>query len=211
MAELEFDHPDHASRAEKSWKEIAGVLQSILGYNVELRINMSRDGSSRKGKAKKPCLSLLNCSRKVLFKMKKSSSNGSTPMTVRTRDRCVETCSSECNSQVSCSCYRRKEMVKTIRSSEGNALSIEAGAPNASLPDQSGCKPRYALSCTRILLFCTHLVFHYHMRARAHIVFLVLYLMFHYHLRARALDFFVCISCFTIICVHVHAFLFIYL
>lgn len=150
MAELEFDHPDHSSRAEKSWKEIAGVLQHILGYNVELRINLSRDGSSRKGKAKKPCLSLLNCSRRVLFRVKKSGGNGSinsgsTPTTVRTRDRCVETCSSECSSQVSCSCCRKKEMVKTIRSSEGNALRIEAGAPNASLPDPSGCKPRYAL------------------------------------------------------------------
>ncbi|KAG6404285.1 hypothetical protein SASPL_136531 [Salvia splendens] len=148
VAELEFDHPDQASRAEKSWKEIAGVLQHILGYNVELRINLSRDGSSRKGKAKKPCLSLLNCSRRVLFRVKKSGGNGSsnsgsTPMTVRTRDRCVETCSSECSSQVSCSCCRKKEMVKTIRSSDGNSLSIEAGAPNASVPDQSGCKPRH--------------------------------------------------------------------
>ncbi|KAG6401976.1 hypothetical protein SASPL_138844 [Salvia splendens] len=137
VAELEFDHPDHASRAEKSWKEIAGVLQHILGYNVELRINLSRDGSSRKGKAKKPCLSLLNCSHRVLFRVKKSGGNGSTPTTVRMRDRCVERCSSECSSQVSCSFCRKKEVVKTIRSSEGNTLSIEAGAPNALLPDQS--------------------------------------------------------------------------
>ncbi|KAL1541964.1 protein STICHEL-like 2 [Salvia divinorum] len=147
VAELEFDHPDHTSRAEKSWKEIAGALQRILGYNVELRINLTRDGSSRKRRVKKPCLSLLNCSRRVLFRSWHSAepgSNGSSnsPTTVGTRDRYVETCSSECSSQVSCSCYRRKEMLKTIRSSEGNALSIETGAPNAPLPDQSGCKPR---------------------------------------------------------------------
>ncbi|XP_042040652.1 protein STICHEL-like 2 isoform X1 [Salvia splendens] len=181
VVELEFDHPDYASRAEKSWKEIAGALQLILGYNVELRINVARDGSSRNGKAKKPCLSLLNCSRRVLFMPQSSaesgangsSNSGSTPTTDRTRDRYVETCSSECTSQVSCLCCHRKVMSKTIRSSEGNALSIEASAPNASFPDQPGCKQRYALSCTMILVFffLLHLVFHYHMcitRSREH-------------------------------------------
>ena len=157
VVELEFDHPDYASRAEKSWKEIAGALQLILGYNVELRINLARDGSSRNGKLKKPCFSLLNCSRRVLFMSESgangSSNSGSTPTTDRTRDRYVETCSSECTSQVLCSFCHRKEMFKTIRSSEGNALSIEASAPNASFPDQPGCKQRYALSCTIILVF----------------------------------------------------------
>ncbi|KAL4193480.1 hypothetical protein AMTRI_Chr06g199620 [Amborella trichopoda] len=40
VAELQFCHPDHVSRAEKSWKSIANSLQNVLGCNVEIRINM---------------------------------------------------------------------------------------------------------------------------------------------------------------------------
>ncbi|XP_057804166.1 protein STICHEL-like 2 isoform X2 [Salvia miltiorrhiza] len=135
VTEVAFDHPDHASRAEKSWKEIAGALQHILGYNVELRINSAHDhDSSRDGKWKKPCLGLFNCSRRVPFR---SGSNADS--TVRTRDKYVETCSTECSSRISCSCCHRKELFKTIRSSEGNALSIEAGAHQEC---RTSCKPR---------------------------------------------------------------------
>lgn len=145
MAEVEFDHQDYASKAEKSWKEIAGALQRILGYNVELRINLD---TNKNGKLKKPCLNLFNCSKRVLFRSQfsaesASENSDSTPTTMRTRDKYVETCFSDCGSRISCSCCHKKEAFKTIRSSEGNALSIEENAPNGSLPDQnqSKCKP----------------------------------------------------------------------
>lgn len=130
MTQLEFDHPDYASKAEKSWKEIAGALQRILGYNVELRINLAHDESKKK--LKKPCLSLFNCSRRSAAEsgMNASEKSDSTPTTVRRRDKYVETCSSECGSRVSCACCHGKELFKTIRSSDGNALSIEANAPD---------------------------------------------------------------------------------
>lgn len=152
MIQLEFDHPDHASKAEKSWKEIAGALQRILGYNVELRITLAHDDSNKK--LKKPCLSLFNCSRRVHLRSQLSAESGSnaseisssTPTTVRTRDKYVETCSSECGSRISCTCCHGKELFKTIRSSDGNALSIEAGAPDGVVAQENplGSKPRYA-------------------------------------------------------------------
>eukprot|EP01018_Ginkgo_biloba_P023966 Gb_40211 [translate_table: standard] len=40
IAQLEFWHPDHISRAERSWKSIANSLQHVLGCNVEVRINL---------------------------------------------------------------------------------------------------------------------------------------------------------------------------
>ncbi|KAK6123605.1 hypothetical protein DH2020_042658 [Rehmannia glutinosa] len=61
VAELEFDRPDYVSKAEKSWKVIAGALQHILGYNVELRINLANNDA----KLKKSYFSLFNCSRRV--------------------------------------------------------------------------------------------------------------------------------------------------
>uniref|UniRef100_A0A2N9FJR1 DNA-directed DNA polymerase n=1 Tax=Fagus sylvatica TaxID=28930 RepID=A0A2N9FJR1_FAGSY len=48
VAELEFHHPDNASKAEKSWKEIASSLQFILGCNVEIRINLASYASDQK-------------------------------------------------------------------------------------------------------------------------------------------------------------------
>ncbi|EEF39047.1 conserved hypothetical protein [Ricinus communis] len=40
VVELGFHRPDYVSKAEKSWKTIASALQSILGRNVEIRINL---------------------------------------------------------------------------------------------------------------------------------------------------------------------------
>jgi hypothetical protein len=37
IAQLEFSHADHMSRAERSWKHIAKSLQQVLGCNVEVR------------------------------------------------------------------------------------------------------------------------------------------------------------------------------
>lgn len=40
IAQLEFSHADHMSRAERSWKHIAKSLQQVLGCNVEVRFSL---------------------------------------------------------------------------------------------------------------------------------------------------------------------------
>ncbi|PIN25522.1 Replication factor C, subunit RFC4 [Handroanthus impetiginosus] len=142
VAELEFGRPDYVSKAEKSWKEIAGALQLILGYNVELRMNLARDTSNRHEKFKKLYFTLFNCSRKVHLKSQFStdcgsnaSENSDVTSTIITKDRYVETCSSDCGSQTSRACCHGKGLFKTIRNNDGNALSIGVNTPNGLLPD----------------------------------------------------------------------------
>ncbi|KAI3464176.1 hypothetical protein Pfo_020839 [Paulownia fortunei] len=143
VAELEFDHPDYVSKAEKSWKVIAGALQHMLGYNVELRINLANNASNRYGKFKKPSFSLFSCSRRVHLRSQfcaecgsnASEYSGYTPTTIITRDRYVETCSSDCGSQILHTCCHGKETVTSIRNSDGNALSIGVRTPYRPLPD----------------------------------------------------------------------------
>ncbi|XP_057534942.1 protein STICHEL-like 2 isoform X2 [Amaranthus tricolor] len=123
VADLEFDHPDHASKAENSWKLIASSLQSVLGCNVELRINLS----PRNAKSKRSSFSLFSCSRRIHKSQtpesgsdRLSDASNFTSDKAMIGDKHVETCSS-CGSQVSHICSHR--MVSTIRNSDGNALS----------------------------------------------------------------------------------------
>ncbi|KAG8378681.1 hypothetical protein BUALT_Bualt07G0010600 [Buddleja alternifolia] len=152
VAELVFDRPDHVSKAEKSWKVIASVLQQTLSYNVELRINLSHNASNKHDKFKKPSFSLFNCSRRVHLKSQFSAecgseNSGATPTTIITSDKYVETCSSECGSHAAHMCCHGKELFKTIRNNDGNALSTSVGTPNGLLQDsnareaQSGAYP----------------------------------------------------------------------
>ncbi|GER38469.1 replication factor C / DNA polymerase IIIgamma-tau subunit [Striga asiatica] len=141
VAELEFNHPDYVSKAEKSWKVIASALQLVLGYNVELRINLANNETNKHStKSKGPYFGLFNCSRKVHLKNKKSpsseecksssnnnnntSENSDPTNTNLTRDKYVETCSSEYESRAANPCCHGKELFKTIRGKDGNALSI---------------------------------------------------------------------------------------
>ncbi|XP_059657234.1 protein STICHEL-like 2 isoform X2 [Cornus florida] len=144
VAELEFHHPDYVAKAEKSWKLIASSLQSVLGCNVEIRINLVNCGSITKyAKVKKPSFSLFNCSRRMCPKSQSTTERGSDPSDnsdltsekAMIRDRSVQTCSSDCGSQISHNCSHRKEAAKTIRNSEGNALSIRKITPQKLLPD----------------------------------------------------------------------------
>ncbi|KAK4428148.1 protein STICHEL-like 2 [Sesamum alatum] len=145
VAELEFDRPDYVSKAEKSWKMIAGALQHMLGHNVELRINLACNASNNDVKFKKPYFSLFSCSRRVHLRSQfsaESTSNASetsdsTPTAVITRDKYVETCSSDCTSQVSHTCCHGKELFRTIRSNNGNALSIGVSTRNDFLQDST--------------------------------------------------------------------------
>ncbi|KAH6819955.1 AAA-type ATPase family protein [Perilla frutescens var. hirtella] len=152
VADLEFDHPDHVSRAEKSWKVIAGVLQRILGYNVELRINLASNASNKHAKLKKPSFNLFSCSRRVHLRSHFCAECGSsaseyssyTPTAFQTRDRYVQTCSSDCGSQILHTCCHGNEMVSSIRNSDGNALSIGTKTPYKSLPDSMDRESAFA-------------------------------------------------------------------
>lgn len=63
VAEVEFCHPNHVSKAEKSWKLIARSLQLVLGCNVEIRISLGSCTGRKNAKVKKkPTFNLLNCS-----------------------------------------------------------------------------------------------------------------------------------------------------
>lgn len=143
MAKLEFDSPDSVSKAEKSWKVIANALQQILGHNVELRITAACNTSNRRAKLKKPSFNLFNCSRRVHlrsdfsaeYETHTSEDSDVTPKTVITRDKYVETCSSECESRNSHTCCNAKDIFKTIRNNDGNALSVGDSTLNRSLPE----------------------------------------------------------------------------
>ncbi|KAK4488996.1 hypothetical protein RD792_004787 [Penstemon davidsonii] len=147
VAELEFNSPDSVSKAEKSWKVIATALQHILGQNVELRISLASNNCT---KFKKSSLNLFNCSRRVHLKSQFSSENSdvTTPTTVITRDKYSESCSPECGSRISHTCCHGKDLFKTIRNNDGNALSIGESTPDRSLPEKMANQnhPKYVLN-----------------------------------------------------------------
>nr|DAD34374.1 TPA_asm: hypothetical protein HUJ06_005014 [Nelumbo nucifera] len=132
IAEVEFYHQDHISRAEKSWKLIANSLQLILGCNVEIRINLVTGASGTKNtKSKIPSFCLLSCSGRRRDTSNSTTEDGndqldnsaSTSGRVIKREKVIETCSSDCGSQFSPICSHHKAATATIRNREGNALS----------------------------------------------------------------------------------------
>ncbi|GAB4860542.1 hypothetical protein Ancab_035703 [Ancistrocladus abbreviatus] len=136
VVDLEFYHPDYVSKAEKSWKLIASSLQSVLGCNVEIRINLAPNASAAScAKMKRLSFSLFGCSRRKHCKSQSVTESGSdksdasnlTSERAMLGDRPMDTCSSGCGPHCS---WHRKEPVSTIRNSEGNALSIGTITPH---------------------------------------------------------------------------------
>ncbi|KAI3727013.1 hypothetical protein L1987_66820 [Smallanthus sonchifolius] len=109
VVELEFQHPNHVSKAEKSWKLIASALQAALGCNVEIRICHSDNP-----KTKKSSFRLFSCARGN----KRLSNKNRTKFSENINDasdggpHSLHTC-------------QRKEAERMIRNSDGNALSID--------------------------------------------------------------------------------------
>ncbi|CAH8392689.1 unnamed protein product [Eruca vesicaria subsp. sativa] len=72
IAELEFYTPQHVTRAEKSWKMIADSFQSVLGCNVEIRMNLVISECSPPKSAKAAAANLFSglfsCSRRMLHR-----------------------------------------------------------------------------------------------------------------------------------------------
>ncbi|XP_009790508.1 protein STICHEL-like 2 isoform X2 [Nicotiana tabacum] len=145
VAELEFYCPKDISKAEKSWKPIANALQRTLCCNVEIRINLVPGCFLKKySRMKRLTFRLFNCSRgkpykslsKMECKSEPSENSDSASKRVIMVDKVVETCSSECFSQNSQICCHGKEIM-TIRTSDGNALSIGSDTPQILLTDGS--------------------------------------------------------------------------
>lgn len=144
VAELEFNSPAYVVKAEKSWKLIAAALQSTLGCNVEIRINLMRSNFETKPtKVKKLSFSLFSCSRRIQRHSQSTTELGS-PLSEKPmiKEKSVATCSSDCGSQHSRICCHTRESVKTLRDSDGNALSVETTTSYRLLPENSS-KPGY--------------------------------------------------------------------
>ncbi|KDP30993.1 hypothetical protein JCGZ_11369 [Jatropha curcas] len=153
VAELEFHHPDYASKAEKSWKMIASSLQSILGRNVEIRINLVLCAHESKcTKLRKLSFRLFSCSRRMYQKSQ-------LPMECRSDSDISEkpiisgtaflTCPSNCGSQMLHDSYPRMEVVRALRNSEGNVLSMGTTSSDRSLQDNASKTPAYGIDSSK--------------------------------------------------------------
>ncbi|XP_022736746.1 protein STICHEL-like 2 [Durio zibethinus] len=149
IAELEFGHPNHVTRAEKSWKHIASSLQLIVGCNVEIRINLSvTDPVSECAKVRKPSFSLFSCSRRLHLKSRSSTKSGSDsevsqyasekPMI---SDRPILAYNSDHRFETPHNCSHGMEVVRAFRNSEGNILSTGATPSCGSLRDGTSRTP----------------------------------------------------------------------
>uniref|UniRef100_A0A6N2K6G3 Ufm1-specific protease n=1 Tax=Salix viminalis TaxID=40686 RepID=A0A6N2K6G3_SALVM len=156
VAELEFHHSDYASKAEKSWKHIASLLQTILGCNVEIRINLvlCAPPASKCAKLWKRSFCFFSCSRRMRRKSQpppmehgidsdNSDNNSERPMI---RERAISACPSGCRSQISYNCYHGVEVARALRNSEGNVLSIGTTSSLGSLHDDKSKTPGHGFS-----------------------------------------------------------------
>ncbi|KAK1270518.1 hypothetical protein QJS04_geneDACA004221 [Acorus gramineus] len=151
IAEIEFCHPDHVSRAEKSWKLIASALQHVLGCNVEIRIHLSSASSIKNVKVNNSC-SFWNCVGRQRTKSSSSTTDGfdvtSTACfseSALKQQPCGEVPQSDHGSRFSP--YVQPSEAVTIRSIEGNALSTNAvmssGTKQDELPTGSSVEYEY--------------------------------------------------------------------
>lgn len=157
VAELEFHHPDYVSKAEKSWKQIASLLQFILGCNIEIRINLAHSASDSKNmKARKPSFRLFSCSRGMQWKSQSSLERGSnsdlseyTTENRMIRERPILTSASNGGSEMPHNYYHRGEVIRTLRNSEGNALSTGTASSHRSLENDMRNTPVLGVAPSR--------------------------------------------------------------
>ncbi|XP_050224032.1 protein STICHEL-like 2 [Mercurialis annua] len=146
VAELEFHHPDYVSKAEKSWKIIASLLQYVLGRNVEIRINLVLSTPvSKCKKLRKLSFSLFSCSRRVPQKSQLPAECGNdSDYSYHISEKCMTrdsnvilTCSSPSKSQVPPNYFSSVDAVRALRNSEGNVLSTRKTSSHGSLQDDT--------------------------------------------------------------------------
>ncbi|KAI4319050.1 hypothetical protein MLD38_032698 [Melastoma candidum] len=126
VAELNFSHPSDVSKAEKSWKTIASSLQSVLGRNVEIRINPSNQNHFE---VKKRSFNLLGCSRRMqggtLSTTERGSDSGLSDFYFEGQmhvERPNLVCASDSHHQMFN--VSRNGAFSTLRNSDGNMLSM---------------------------------------------------------------------------------------
>lgn len=129
IAELEFSHPNHVSRAEKSWKLIASCLQLVLGCNVEIRINLTSRAPSSTFAKVKASFSIFSCSR-------------------RTQQRSHSTIEQGSDDEIS-DHTSEKPMVRALRNSEGNVLSTGTTSSRRSYQEDATQTPGCAVDSLR--------------------------------------------------------------
>lgn len=139
VAELQFQHPDSASKAGKSWRQMQ--VQSVLGCNVEIRINITHCAfHSKHRKVRKPSFSLFNCSLRMQQKSHSSTEYGSdsdlsedTSEKAMIRDRPNLNSTSSGDSQKHYKYHDRAEVMSTLRKNEGNVLRNRTALTHRSL------------------------------------------------------------------------------
>ncbi|XVE56669.1 hypothetical protein DITRI_Ditri04bG0029200 [Diplodiscus trichospermus] len=156
IAELEFCHPNHVSRAEKSWKHIASSLQLIVGCNVEIRINLSVNPLSKSAKVRKPSFSFFSCSRRLHLKSRSSTKSGSDSEVSQNAsekpmisDRPILAYYSDHGFEIPHNCSHGREVGTAFRNSEGNILSTGATPSCGSLRDDTSLTPAYGVDSSK--------------------------------------------------------------
>ncbi|XP_077227862.1 protein STICHEL-like 2 isoform X2 [Tasmannia lanceolata] len=152
IAVVEFCHPDHVSRAEKSWKLIASSLQHVLGCNVEIRIKPCPQ--TKNVKVKKPSCNFLSCSVRMQEKSVSTTVNEHGHLDDSKKQMPVEPDSLDHGSQFS-PCMQHSDAIQvcetihfyhkdavTIRNVEGNALQTGPTTPHRTMQNDppNGCK-----------------------------------------------------------------------
>ncbi|KAL2346986.1 hypothetical protein Fmac_000986 [Flemingia macrophylla] len=153
IAELEFHHRHHVSKAEKSWKVIASSLQFLLGCNIELRITYAPCASgSTYAKLKRSSFRIFGCSRRV-GQQKSLSSN----------EQGNESDYADYNSENPMMKGRASasdcgmDAVTALRSCEGNLLSSGESFLNRSLKETMGTSCAGVDSSREDRCNCAHL------------------------------------------------------
>lgn len=124
----------------------------MLSCNVEIRINLVLCAPvSKYAKLRKLSFSLFSCFRRIQHKSQ------SLPMEFGSDSDCfvhvsempmitkksILVCSSDCRSQMPHNCYEKVKVVRALRNSEGNVLSIGRTSSRRSLPDDKCKTPGY--------------------------------------------------------------------
>ncbi|KAG7541593.1 P-loop containing nucleoside triphosphate hydrolase [Arabidopsis thaliana x Arabidopsis arenosa] len=118
IAELEFYTPQHVARAEKSWKLIADSFQSVLGCNVEIRMNLVISACSPPKSAKAAAslfFGLFSCSRRMLHK---------SYLTTKTDSDCA---------------FEKPAVTNSLRSCQGNVLRARSVRSSANASSRMSC------------------------------------------------------------------------
>ncbi|KAJ4972535.1 hypothetical protein NE237_005709 [Protea cynaroides] len=140
ITEVEFYHPDHVSRAEKSWKLIANSLQHVLGCNVEIKIILVPCAATKAAKMKRQSLCLLSCSHGMQGKSRSTSEDGNdqlddsdfTSGRGRKEEKSIDTYS-DSQSRYSIICPHSKEEATASRNNEVTSRSTGIFSPHRSV------------------------------------------------------------------------------